>query len=59
VWQREDWWLRVFKSLTYWQAQQVYDPANDDEARLWRHALIEKRNRLLRRDPQKLRPAAP
>jgi hypothetical protein len=51
--QREDWSLRTFKSLNYYQATKVYELANDEEARLWRHALIEKRNRLLRREPQK------
>ena len=46
--EREDWSLRTFKGLNYYQATKVYDLANDDEARLWRHALIEKRKRLLK-----------
>jgi hypothetical protein len=52
--QREDWSLRAFKSLNYYQATKVYELANDEEARLWRHALVEKRTRLLRREPQKV-----
>jgi len=45
--QREDWSLRTFNGLSYYQATKVYELANDEEARLWRHALIEKRSRLL------------